>query len=137
MGGYRVQGKTLDAMDRLSADARALEEAGAVAIVLEGIPRELAARITRQSAVPTIGIGAGPDCDGQILVFHDLFNLTFAPSAKFSRRYADGAAFFSSAISQYREDVSQHNFPSDEESYHLPREVQAALELPRQRALKA
>jgi 3-methyl-2-oxobutanoate hydroxymethyltransferase len=137
MGGYRVQGKTLDAMDRLCADARALEEAGAVAIVLEGIPRELAARITLQSAVPTIGIGAGPDCDGQILVFHDLFNLTFGPSAKFSRRYADGAAFFSSAISQYRDDVAQHNFPSDEESYHLSREVQAALELPRQRVRKA
>ena len=137
MGGYRVQGKTLDAMDRLCADARALEEAGAVAIVLEGIPRELAARITRQSAVPTIGIGAGPDCDGQILVFHDLFNLTFAPSAKFTRQYADGAAFFSSALKQYRDDVAQHNFPSDQESYHLPREVQAALELPRQRARKA
>jgi len=137
MGGYRVQGKTLDAMDRLSADARALEEAGAVAIVLEGIPRELAARITRESAVPTIGIGAGPDCDGQILVFHDLFNLTFSPSAKFSRQYADGSAFFSSALKQYRDDVVQHNFPSDDESYHLPREVQAALELPLQRARKA
>ena len=112
MGGYRVQGKTLDAMDRLCADARALEDAGAVAIVLEGIPRELAATITAQSGVPTIGIGAGPDCDGQILVFHDLFNLTFSPSAKFSRQYA-------------------------EESYHLPREVQAAIELPRQRARKA
>ena len=68
MGGYRVQGRTLAAMDRLAADARALEDAGAVAIVLEGIPRELAARITHQAAVPTIGIGAGPDCDGQILL---------------------------------------------------------------------
>jgi 3-methyl-2-oxobutanoate hydroxymethyltransferase len=129
MGGYRVQGRTLDAMDRLSADARALEDAGAVAIVLEGIPRELAARITHESAVPTIGIGAGPDCDGQILVFHDLFNLTFSPSAKFTRQYADGAAFFSSAIQQYRDDVTQHNFPADNESYHLSREVQAALDV--------
>ena len=137
MGGYRVQGKTLDAMDRLSADARALEEAGAVAIVLEGIPRELAARITHESAVPTIGIGAGPDCDGQILVFHDLFNLTFSPSAKFTRQYADGAAFFSAAIQQYRDDVSQHNFPSDNESYHLSREVQAALDVSRPHARKA
>jgi len=137
MGGYRVQGKTLDAMDRLSADARALEEAGAVAIVLEGIPRELAARITHESAVPTIGIGAGPDCDGQILVFHDLFNLTFSPSAKFTRQYADGAAFFSSAIQQYRDDVTQHNFPSDNESYHLSREVQAALDVSRPHARKA
>src|SRR5271166_6190992 len=79
MGGYRVQGKTLDAMERLCADARALEDAGAVAIVLEGIPRELAAKITAECGVPTIGIGAGPECDGQILVFHDLFNLTFSP----------------------------------------------------------
>ena len=137
MGGYRVQGKTLDAMDRLSADARALEDAGAVAIVLEGIPRELAARITSESGVPTIGIGAGPDCDGQILVFHDLFNLTFSPSAKFARQYADGAAFFSSALQRYRDEVTQHHFPSDDESYHLSREVQAALDVSRPRARKA
>jgi len=137
MGGYRVQGKSLDAIDRLSADARALEDAGAIAIVLEGIPRELAARITAQSGVPTIGIGAGPDCDGQILVFHDLFNLTFAPPAKFSRQYADGAEFFASALTRYRDDVAQHRFPSDHESYHLSHEVQAALGLPQPRARKA
>ena len=75
--------------------------------------------------MPTIGIGAGPDCDGQILVFHDLFNLTFSPAAKFSRQYADGAAFFSRAIEQYRDDVAGRYFPSDAESYHLPRELQA------------
>jgi len=137
MGGYRVQGKTLAAMDRLAADAQALEDAGAVAIVLEGIPRELAARITHQVAVPTIGIGAGPDCDGQILVFHDLFNLTFAPPAKFTRQYSDGAAFFASALTQYRDDVAARRFPSDAESYHLPREVQAALAATHPRARKA
>lgn len=137
MGGYRVQGKSLDAMDRLAADAMALEEAGAIAIVLEGIPRELAARITVQSGVPTIGIGAGPDCDGQILVFHDLFNLTFSPAAKFSRQYADGSAFFSSALEHYRDDVAAHKFPSDAESYHLPREVQAALASTQPRVRKA
>jgi 3-methyl-2-oxobutanoate hydroxymethyltransferase len=137
MGGYRVQGKTLAAIDRLSADARALEDAGAVAIVLEGIPRELAAIITRQSGIPTIGIGAGPECDGQILVFHDLFNLTFAPHAKFTHQYADGAAFFSSALQQYRDDVSAHTFPSDAESYHLPREVRTALEAAQPRVRKA
>jgi len=125
MGGYRVQGRSTEAMDILCADAVALEAAGAIAIVLEGIPRELAAVITARSAVPTIGIGAGPDCDGQILVFHDLFNLTFSPAAKFSRQYADGAAFFSRAIEQYRDDVAGRYFPSDAESYHLPREVQA------------
>jgi 3-methyl-2-oxobutanoate hydroxymethyltransferase len=128
LGGYRVQGKTLEAMDRLCADARALEEAGAVAIVLEGIPRELAAKITAESGVPTIGIGAGPECDGQILVFHDLFNLTFSPTAKFSRQYADGAAFFRRALEEYRDDVAGRRFPSDQESYHLPREVRSALE---------
>jgi 3-methyl-2-oxobutanoate hydroxymethyltransferase len=137
MGGYRVQGKTLAAMDRLAADARALDDAGAIAIVLEGIPRELAARITHQTAVPTIGIGAGPDCDGQILVFHDLFNLTFAPPAKFTRQYADAAALFTSALTQYRDDVAQHRFPSDAESYHLSREVQSALATAQPRARKA
>jgi 3-methyl-2-oxobutanoate hydroxymethyltransferase len=127
MGGYRVQGKTLEAIDRLSADAHALEDAGAIAIVLEGIPRELAAEITAHSRIPTIGIGAGPDCDGQILVFHDLFNLTFAPASKFTRQYADAAAFFTSALTQYRDDVAARAFPSDAESYHLPREVQSAF----------
>ncbi len=137
MGGYRVQGRSREAFDRLSADARALEDAGAIAIVLEGIPRELAASITAESSIPTIGIGAGPDCDGQILVFHDLFNLTFSAPAKFTRQYADGAAFFSSALAHYRDDVAARSFPSDAESYHLPREVQTALEAARPRARKA
>ena len=137
MGGYRVQGKTRDAIDRLTADARALEGAGAIAIVLEGIPREVAATITVHAGVPTIGIGAGPDCDGQILVFHDLFNLTFSPASKFTRQYADAEAFFGSALSQYRDDVTAHRFPSDAESYHLPREVQSALASTQPRARKA
>ena len=129
MGGYRVQGRTWDAYDRLCRDAESLERAGAVVIVLEGIPRELAASITGELSIPTIGIGAGPDCDGQILVFHDLFNLTFAPQAKFTRQYGDAAAFFGSAVASFREDVAQHRFPSDEESYHLPREMRTELEL--------
>jgi 3-methyl-2-oxobutanoate hydroxymethyltransferase len=128
LGGYRVQGKTVEAMDRLCADAQALEAAGAVAIVLEGMPRELAAKITAESRVPTIGIGAGPECDGQILVFHDLFNLTFSPTAKFSRQYGDGSMFFRHALEEYKDDVVGRRFPSDAESYHLPREVRAALE---------
>ena len=134
MGGYRVQGRSTEAMETLCADAAALEDAGAVALVLEGMPRELAARITAKSGVPTIGIGAGPDCDGQILVFHDLFNLTFSPAAKFSRQYADGAAFFARALEQYRDDVAGHRFPSDAESYHLPREVRVALDASERRA---
>jgi len=128
MGGYRVQGRSAEAIDTLCADALAVEAAGAIAIVLEGIPREVAAMITASAGVPTIGIGAGPDCDGQILVFHDLFNLTGSPVAKFSRQYGDGAAFFARALEQYRDDVTRREFPSDAESYHLPRELQTIVE---------
>jgi len=120
MGGYRVQARTADAAERLRADAHLLAEAGAGLLVLEGVPREVAARITAELAIPTIGIGAGPDCDGQILVFHDLVNLTFAPPAKFVRRYGDAAALFRDAVERYREDVEHRAFPSDKESYHLP-----------------
>jgi len=120
MGGYRVQARNAEAALQLQADAFALAHAGAGAIVLEGIPREAAAAITAALPIPTIGIGAGPDCDGQILVFHDLFNLTFAPPAKFVRRYADASALFRSAIERYREEVEHRSFPSDAESYHLP-----------------
>jgi 3-methyl-2-oxobutanoate hydroxymethyltransferase len=119
MGGYRVQGRTAESASRLKADALALAEAGAGLVVLEGIPRELAAEITALLPVPTIGIGAGPDCDGQILVFHDLLGLTFAPAAKFVRRYADAGELIRGAIEHYREDVERRAFPSDEESYHL------------------
>jgi 3-methyl-2-oxobutanoate hydroxymethyltransferase len=118
MGGYRVQARSIDAVLQLQADAFALAAAGA--IVLEGIPREAAAAITAALPIPTIGIGAGPDCDGQILVFHDLVNLTFAPPTRFVRRYGDASALFRSAVERYREDVEHHAFPSDAESYHLP-----------------
>ena len=120
MGGYRVQARSIDAVLQLQADAFALAIAGAGAVVLEGIPREVASAITAALPIPTIGIGAGPDCDGQILVFHDLVNLTFAPPAKFVRRYGDASALFRSAVERYREDVEHHAFPSDAESYHLP-----------------
>ncbi len=96
------------------------QAAGAVAIVLEGLPRELASILTGELSIPTIGIGAGPDCDGQILVFHDLFHLTFSPPAKFVRRYGDAAELFRQGIERYREDVATHAFPDDSESYHLP-----------------
>ena len=128
MGGYRVQAKTIEAAEQIKADARALEEAGAGVLVLEGIPREVAAQITAELTIPTIGIGAGPDCDGQILVFHDMVNLSFAPKAKFARRYADASALFRAAIEQYREDVEHRAFPSDEESYHLPAAVRKEIE---------
>ena len=128
MGGYRVQGRTSAAIEMLRADATALEAAGAVAIVLEGVPREVAARITRELSIPTIGIGAGPDCDGQILVFHDLFQLTFAPAAKFVRRYGDAAEMFRGGITQFCEDVRTRGFPSDAESYHLPSAVRKEMD---------
>jgi len=127
MGGYRVQARTAQTVLQLKADALALADAGAGLLVLEGIPREVAAAITAQLSIPTIGIGAGPDCDGQILVFHDLVNLTFAPAAKFVRRYADAATLLRTAIEQYREDVERRAFPSDAESYHLPEAAQRTL----------
>jgi len=128
MGGYRVQAKTRDAAEHIKADAKALEEAGAGALVLEGIPREVAREITAELTIPTIGIGAGPECDGQILVFHDMVNLSFAPKAKFARRYADAAELFRGAIEHYREDVEHRAFPSDEESYHLPSAVKKEMQ---------
>jgi 3-methyl-2-oxobutanoate hydroxymethyltransferase len=126
MGGYRVQARTAETIQRLNADAHALADAGAGALVLEGVPREVAAAITAELSIPTIGIGAGPDCDGQILVCHDLVNLTFAPPAKFVRRYGDAAALFRDAIEHYREDVEHRAFPSDQESYHLPEAARQA-----------
>src|SRR5690349_11801758 len=128
MGGYKVQGKTLNAIEQLMRDAVALDRAGVAAIYLEGIPREVAAMITAEVETPTIGIGAGPECDGQVLVFHDLLNLTFGHAAKFVRRYADVGAAITGAVQAYREDVLAGRYPSDGESYHLPRETQAALE---------
>jgi 3-methyl-2-oxobutanoate hydroxymethyltransferase len=137
MGGYRVQARTADAVLQLQADAFALAHAGAGAIVLEGVPREAAEQITAALSVPTIGIGAGPDCDGQILVFHDLVNLTFAPAAKFVRQYADASALFRSAIERYREDVEHRAFPSDAESYHLPESALKMVRIEHDRANSA
>jgi 3-methyl-2-oxobutanoate hydroxymethyltransferase len=117
-GGFRVQGKTTEAGDQILRDARAVEAAGAFAIVLESIPRELAARITAELRIPTIGIGAGPDCDGQILVINDLVGLSFGHQPKFARHYADAGAVISSAAADYCRDVRQGSFPSDDESYH-------------------
>jgi 3-methyl-2-oxobutanoate hydroxymethyltransferase len=127
MGGYKVQGKTASAIDALLASAAALDRAGVAALVLEGIPREVAARITAELETPTIGIGAGPDCDGQILVFHDLTGLTFNPPAKFVRNYCQAGELISQAIQAYCDDVRSAAFPADAESYHLPREAQHAL----------
>src|SRR3989449_731519 len=98
LGGYRVQGKTADAAEQLLRDAHAVESSGAFAVVLEAVPRELAAQITRELRIPTIGIGAGPDCDGQILVVHDLLGLTFNQTPKFARQYANVGEIISNAV---------------------------------------
>jgi 3-methyl-2-oxobutanoate hydroxymethyltransferase len=127
MGGYKVQGKTLKAIEQIMHDAIALERAGACCVVLEGIPREVAAMITTELEIPTIGIGAGPECDGQVLVFHDLLGLTFAPPAKFVRRYADVGSVISNALLAFKDDVKSGGYPSDGESYHLPKETMSAL----------
>jgi 3-methyl-2-oxobutanoate hydroxymethyltransferase len=128
MGGYKVQGKTLKAIEQLMRDAMALDEAGVCAMVLEGIPREVASMITAEVNAPTIGIGAGPECDGQVLVIHDLVGLTFMQPAKFVRRYADVGAVMREAIEGFKSDVVAGSYPNDAESYHLPKDTQASLE---------
>ena len=126
-GGFRVQGKTLEAAEQLLRDARAVEAAGAFSIVVESVPRELAARITSELRIPTIGIGAGPECDGQILVLHDMIGLSLGHTPKFARRYTNVGEAISHAVTAYAEDVREGRFPADEESYHLSSEVRGRL----------
>ena len=133
LGGYKVQGKNLGAIEQLMRDATALDRAGVACLYLEGIPREVARIITEEVDCPTIGIGAGPDCDGQVLVLHDILNLTDRPPAKFVRQYVNAAELITDAVRKFRADVEAKAFPSDSESYHLPRETQVALETIRAR----
>jgi 3-methyl-2-oxobutanoate hydroxymethyltransferase len=127
MGGYKVQGKTMEAIDELRTDALALEDAGCFALVLEGVPRELARIVTEEMTIPTIGIGAGPDCDGQILVLHDMMTMSFSPPAKFVKQYANVAGVMREALIEYRQDVEARTFPSDAESYHFSREMRELI----------
>ena len=120
MGGFKVQGKEAGAAQALVDDAVALTEAGCFAIVLEGIPEEVARRVTEAVPVPTIGIGAGRWCDGQVLVFHDVLGLEDRVLPKFVRRYASLKAEAVAAVAAYADDVRTGAFPSDAESYHLP-----------------
>lgn len=138
MGGFKVQGKSLAEIEQLMRDATALDRAGVGCIFLEGIPREVAEMITSEVSAPTIGIGAGPDCDGQVLVFHDILNLTFGPAAKFVRRYGDAAAEITRAVQAFRTDVLSRQYPADSESYHLSPETRHALDtvLERKRAMR-
>jgi 3-methyl-2-oxobutanoate hydroxymethyltransferase len=128
MGGYKLQGKTLAAARGLVDDALSLEAAGAFAIVLEVIPTSLGRIITRQIKIPTIGIGAGPDTDAQVLVINDLLGLTFGRTAKFVRQYADLRTTMSEAIKHFADDVRNAHYPSAQESYDVSREVAEQLE---------
>ncbi len=116
-GGFRVQGKTSEARARLVEDAALLERAGCFAIVLEGMPFELAGEITRSLAIPTIGIGAGPQCDGQVLVFHDLLGIESPPSPKFVKRYVELRTAMIAAIAEFRREVRSGAFPDIDHSY--------------------
>ena len=130
LGAYRVQGKTAAAARQLLDDARALEDAGAFAIVLEVVPREIAKLITESVSIPTIGIGAGVDCDIQVLVLHDMLGLSFGKLARFVRPYANLNQVMTDAVSRYAEDVRNGTYPSDDESYALPAEAAEELKIP-------
>lgn len=117
MGGFRVQGRAEHQAHKLLADARAVEDAGAFAIVLEGIPARLAGVITSQLSIPTIGIGAGPECDGQVLVIHDILGLYDKYSPKFVKRYADVSSLISTGIQDYIREVKDGHFPTEEHSF--------------------
>ncbi len=123
LGGFKVQGKTLEAAEALLKDALAVEEAGAFSLVLECIPAEVAAEITARAKIPTIGIGAGPHCDGQVLVFHDLLGLYEGHLPRFVRKYGDFGAMMREALGRFGRDVREGKFPSEEEAFHLPEET--------------
>ncbi|HEX2038437.1 MAG TPA: 3-methyl-2-oxobutanoate hydroxymethyltransferase [Acidimicrobiales bacterium] len=129
MGGFKVQGKEADAAAALVEDAQALAEAGCFAIVLEGVPDTVARMVTEAVPVPTIGIGAGRFCDGQVLVFHDLLGIEDRMAPKFVRRYASLKADAVEAVARYADDVRSGRFPSEGESYHLSEETARVLGL--------
>ena len=129
LGGFRLQGKTAETARALVEDALALEAAGAFALVLEVVPREIARVVTARVSIPTIGIGAGEHCDAQVLVIHDLLGLSFSPTRpRFVRQYTDLRAQMTEAISRFAEDVRTGAYPAETESYPLPREAAAELE---------
>ena len=129
LGAYRVQGKTAVTARQLLDDARALEDAGAFAIVLEVVPREIASLITESISIPTIGIGAGAGCDIQVLVLHDMLGLSFGKLARFVRPYANLHEVITDAVTRYDDDVRGGTYPSNDESYALPAEAAEELHL--------
>jgi len=123
LGGFRVQGKMRDKAREIMDDARELEARGVFALVLESIPMELGKAVTQTLTIPTIGIGAGPNCDGQILVFHDLMGFTRLYMPKFVRQYADLYGMIQTALRAYIHDIREGRFPDDRESYHLKGDI--------------
>ena len=128
LGGFRAQGRTATKARQLLADARALEAAGCFAVVLEAVPAEVARRVSDTLHVPTIGIGAGPDCDGQVLVWHDLLGLNDRRPARFVKRYAEVGAQIQRALEVYAEDVRSGNFPAAEHTYTIPEDELALFD---------
>src|SRR3984893_5673936 len=129
LGAYRVQGKTAVAARQLIEDAKALEDAGVFAVVLEVVPREIAKIITESISIPTIGIGAGVHCDIQVLVLHDMLGLGFGKQARFVRPYANLRQTMTDAVSRFAEDVRNGSYPSNQESYGLPAEAAEELHI--------
>lgn len=129
LGAYRVQGKTAQAAQQLIDDAKAMEDAGAFAVVLEVVPREIAKLITESISIPTIGIGAGVHCDIQVLVLHDMLGLGFGKQARFVRPYANLREVMTDAVTRYADDVRNGTYPSQAESYGLPAETAEELEI--------
>lgn len=127
MGGHKVQARKGAQVTRILDDACALEAAGCFAVVLEGVPAPVAARITKELTIPTIGIGAGVGCDGQVLVIHDILGLTQGHTPRFVRGYVDGFGILGDAMGRWAQDVREGAFPGDQESYALPEEGRAAL----------
>jgi 3-methyl-2-oxobutanoate hydroxymethyltransferase len=119
LGGYRLQARKADDRERLLADARALAEAGCFSLVLEKVPAEVAKRVTAELSIPTIGIGAGPDCDGQVLVLHDMLGMSDAQPLKFVKQYAHLHADILKAVTAYSEEVRSGKFPDEEHTFHV------------------
>lgn len=129
LGAYRVQGKTAQTAQQLIDDAKAMEDAGAFAVVLEVVPREVAKLITESISIPTIGIGAGVHCDIQVLVLHDMLGLSFSKQARFVRPYANLREVMTDAVTRYADDVRNGTYPSEAESYGLPAETAEELHI--------
>ena len=128
LGGFKAQGRSAEKALRLYDDARALEAAGCFSLVLEAVPAPVAGRITRDLSIPTIGIGAGPDCDGQVLVWHDILGLYEGRAARFVKRYAEIGEGIRTALTEFAADVREHRFPEEQHTYAMPADELAVFE---------